>query len=226
MKNSLLTALLLLTTLMAMSQTVTFQAWDPKGFATYPRLVKVRIFQGKTVIAKVDELFRDEWVSQLPKEGKYNVEFQTVFGTQRKMELPFIMADTTILLPVTELDYQKEKYKPVIDKLKDGETMHIHFTSDGCFHSVAEGLKIKRKEDQFWAEWTDKVLALKPDQVEAIRRFEMELQYFNERRGCTTVEKYVIEVEGNSSYYKSHTDDSCLWSGFRQLKLILGIDAD
>lgn len=122
-------------------------------------------------------------------------------------------------LCVNYINYSKESYKPIIDQIQDKENYQILMQSKGCFHSTADTLIISRKNSTYYATWANKKKTLTQADIDAVRHFEIELNYMADAGFCTTADTYVIIYK---NIRKKIIDGSCRWNGNYHLKKKLG----
>ncbi|MCU0438868.1 MAG: hypothetical protein MUC49_13290 [Raineya sp.] len=144
--------------------------------------------------------------------GTYTFVYKTFIGKENTITLNITKAEMYILTICADfIDYSKEKYKPIIDQLGENDSYSIIFSSNGCYHSFTTSIIIKRENNRYLIVWGDKSKELSKQDIENIRRFEIELNYV--RECCsTTNDMYVIkykEVEktirdGGGGWYGGH----------------------
>lgn len=142
--------------------------------------------------------------------GTYFLEYNSLFGKSEKLKVVMTeFKNYSVDLCLDYIDYSKEKYKPIIDRLKDKEYYKILMSSQGCFHSSADTLTISREHNTYSATWTTNKKTLTQSDIDAIRHFEIELNYMS-YEGCTTTDSYSIIYKNNT---KKINDGSCSWNG-------------
>lgn len=114
-------------------------------------------------------------------------------------------------------------YKPLLDKIKNGEAFYIKFVSSGCFHHQTEKLKIEKKENKYFASYNDKTINLSNKQLTIVREFEGELKKPRYMFICTTTETYDIIYLDDSQQI---IDSSCDWHGFNNLLVDLSLTSE
>ena len=118
------------------------------------------------------------------------------------------------------IDYKTNKYTPIIERLKDGESYSIHVMSSGCFHYTEADLIISRKNNEYYLKYKGVKQMLSLKEIEIIKKFEMELVHVYDY-GCTSVDYYSV------SYLEeefSVIDGGCSWGGFYHLKKNLNLE--
>ena len=119
--------------------------------------------------------------------------------------------DSIIVLNFYPEDYVE--YKPLFNKIKNGQEFTINIESSGCFHHSIKRLTIKKSENKYYIEYNSKIKQLTEKQIISIKKFENELKK-PLTLGCTTTDTYTI------TYLKQTqkvTDSSCSWHGFYNL---------
>jgi hypothetical protein len=206
--------------------TVVFKAVNTSSPYVDPSLSSVVVMQHGTLIDSLENSFIEEWIVTLPASGKYEIIYETIFRTRRSMNLNIQHSGDTISLKVGELDYEKESYKPLIDKLKPGQKITISFRNEGCWMMMHQNLQIQRKQRGYFAAWDDTLVQLSALQVESIGRFEMELQHFKMVKGCTTKNYYTLTGPHVKKADADYLDGGCDWFGFYTLMKNLGAPED
>lgn len=185
-----------------------------------------------TYLAELD-VFRDgkKFRSLTPKDNEFvyldSVE-AGVYVFRYKNMFDVIRADTLIALTrgkhslticLDSLDYSKEDYVPVIDRLRAGESYTVLFESQGCFHSTEDTLTVSRSGESFSATHRGQTKLLDAGGLAIIRHFELELNH-KPPGGCTTADQYTITY--NKKVVRKTEDGSCEWRGFSYLLNDLG----
>lgn len=147
--------------------------------------------------------------------GSYTLEYKSIFDkiVNLKVEIVENKKYTTNLC-VNFLDYNKEKYIPIIDKLQENEFYNVITRSRGCFHSSKDTLTIKRNKNIYTLTYGTKSKKLSSKDIDEIRHFELELNYMIDKGFCTTTDTYVVNYNGIT---KQVDDGSCDWHGFDYL---------
>ncbi|KOY87301.1 hypothetical protein AD998_15110 [bacterium 336/3] len=128
--------------------------------------------------------------------GTYTFMYKTFIGKENTITLNITKAEMYFLTICADfIDYSKEKYKPIIDQLGENDSYSICFSSVGCYHSFKKFIIIKRENDKYSIVWGDKSKELTTQDIENIRRFEVESNYVR-TCCCTTSDTYVIEYKG------------------------------
>ncbi len=147
--------------------------------------------------------------------GTYFLEYKSLFGkTEKKKVTISQFKKYSVDLCMDYINYSKETYKPIIDQLQEKENYKILMSSQGCFHSSADTLIIFRVNNTYSATWKTKKKNLTKSDIEAIRHFEIELNYMNVD-ACTTTDTYTIIYKNKT---KKIEDGSCDWNGDNYLE--------
>lgn len=142
--------------------------------------------------------------------GTYTLKYSTLF--KKKAEIIVKIDEPkryAVTVCVDFMDYSKETYKPVIDRLAVGETLSLIISSQGCFHSTNDTVRVTRTRDFYVMKWDEKTKKLTASDIDAFRHFELELNYMN-HGFCTTRDSYTISHNGKAA---TIVDGSCEWSG-------------
>lgn len=191
--------------------------YDGPGFLSMLYVISkgdtIREIQPQGSFVTIEELLPDT----------YQLGYTSLFGLPMQQE---VIADKPGTYPVEVcvdyLDYAKENYHPVIDRLRSGETYEIIFHSQGCFSSDRDTLTVTGGADGFIAHH-GKQLPLDSTRLKFIRHFEFEMNHVD-RDGCTTEEDYAILLNGHTMHRM--TDGGCTWWGFGTLLKQLGFKED
>ena len=147
--------------------------------------------------------------------GTYFLEYKSLFGKTEKLKVIITQFKKySVDLCIDYINYSKETYKPIIDQLQEKENYKILMSSQGCFHSTADTLTIYRENNIYSATWTNKKKTLTQSDIEAVRHFEIELNYMTDG-GCTTTDTYNLIYKNKT---KTIDDGSCSWNGDSYLK--------
>lgn len=168
--------------------------------------------------------FKPEWGSSFTIEnldaGVYQFEYTSMFDIKVSKTVDATKSGKYLVQICTNyLDYSKEKYQPVLDRMKSGQKYSIYFESLGCFHSIADTLTISRVESNYVAKYEGTERGVDSAGIEALRHFEFELNHVK-NGGCTTTEAYSVDYAGR--VVSKAKDGSCNWWGFRFLLRDLG----
>ena len=138
-----------------------------------------------------------------------------MFGKQEKLNVSVSESKKySIDLCLDFIDHSKDNYIPVIDRLQENESFEIKMDSHGCFHHSQEKITIRRLQNEFSITWGEETKTLTQSDIEAVRKFEIELNYMKDA-GCTTADTYVVTYNKES---KKITDGSCSWKGYQYLR--------
>jgi hypothetical protein len=147
--------------------------------------------------------------------GTYTLVYKSLFGKQEHLQVEITEYKKYITsLCIDFLDYTKEKYKPIIDRLQESDFYTLSMSSQGCFHFKNDSVTIKRNKDIYTINWGEKSKKLSAADIETIRHFETELNYMKDG-GCTTTDTYIIRYNGAT---KKISDGGCNWNGDYFLK--------
>lgn len=150
--------------------------------------------------------------------GTYTLVYKSLFNKEERLNVQITESKTySTKVCINYMDYSKETYEPIIDRLQNKESYSIIISSQGCFHSSQDTIIIKRNNNAYTINWGTNFKTLSTTDLENIRQFEFELNYMT-YRGCTTTDTYVIDYGGTS---KQISDGSCRWNGDYYFKLRL-----
>ena len=142
--------------------------------------------------------------------GTYTLIYKSLFKKEVTIDVNIAeLKNYSSTICTAYLDYSKELYKPIIDSLIHGEKYSIFISSQGCFHSTEDTITIKRTNETYSINWDNKTKKLTTKDIEAIRHFEMELNYMNDG-DCTTTDTYNVLFRKTNRQIE---DGSCRWNG-------------
>lgn len=115
----------------------------------------------------------------------------------------------------------------LIDNIGKNDTLCIYYSSQGCFHSFTEELRIYRKPDNLIAELTTSMSYskellppltqyLNDSSIFAYTEFEKNCRTLKTGNGCTTIKNYIICNKTDSIKFK---DNGCEFNGYNILKI-------
>lgn len=176
---------------------------------------------GKQVEKKQED--KEKFIFEALEKGTYTIVYKSIFNTQEQKTVEITEAKQyEVNVCLDAMDYSKQTYKPVIDRLKDGEYYTVYADSRGCFHWTQDELKVKRVGKNYQASWNDHKKILTETEKEMVRHFEMELNRI-EGGGCTTETNYKLLYEGH--LVTKAIDGTCHWGGIYDLtRTIFGAD--
>lgn len=139
-----------------------------------------------------------------------------------------IIACSFIKVPEKNNELKNEKlnyFNSFIDSISKNDTLHINYSTQGCFHDYTEELKIYKKLDNLFAELIVSIPGkqnflplthyLKDSSIIAYSEFENSGRNLKTSNGCTTKEQYII-YSGNDSI--KFEDNGCEFKGYSILK--------
>ncbi len=184
---------------------------------------ELKLYRNDSLIRIIDPVQRNRHVIDSLRSGNYRIEYTSIFKKTESVYVKIRKGKKYYVdLFVDYINHELETYNPIINRLKDGESFPIVFSSRGCFHYSTEKMKIRRESDKYFVEYKDKEKMLNDEDIEAIQHFEIELNYMN-YSGCTTKDTYKI-------FYKTIlvmvSDGSCRWRGLYYLKKKLNLIED
>lgn len=183
------------------------------NYFTYLEVVKILKDNREFKIIKPE--VENEYVLENLKYGTYTIIYKSIFEKVETLKVELNENKKySINLCTNYLDYSKETYKAIIDQLQINESYSIIMESNGCFHSNDDTLTINRNKKDYSIVWRTKTKILSKSNIDALRHFEIELNYMN-IGGCTTTDEYIINYNG----IKKHIlDGTCQWRGYDYLK--------
>lgn len=153
--------------------------------------------------------------------GLYTIHYRSIYKKEESKTIyisTFKSYNTSIC--ADSLDYKNETYIPIINQLQDKERYTIAMQTSGCFNFESDTLTIHKRKGKYYATWQSDVPTkhsqyLTPKQIETIRKFELELNYMNNKYRSTTKDTYTISFRE-----KTHTfvDGSLSWFGYFHLR--------
>lgn len=188
-------------------------ARDSRDRGIYTTVPRVTLMQdGDTLKSTVPD-YREYyfWFGKF-KKGNYTIAYKNIFDQEVKQKVFVTGAEVdTILLYSDYVDYSSEAYQPIIDKLQEGDSFTIHYKSVGCEHHEEEHLVFEKRQGVIRARQGNKTTQLTNEQIELIRKVEVQSTLLPEGGGCTTTDYYTFSFEGEK---REVTDGGCDWDGF------------
>ncbi|MEL6731575.1 MAG: hypothetical protein AAFP83_10635 [Bacteroidota bacterium] len=183
---------------------------------------EVKVYRGKELIEVLPLSVTNPQIIENISPGKYRLTYTSIFK-QEKAESVLIFPFFTqkVILHPGKLNHKEDGYPPILDRLQESECYAIEMQSLGCFHSMKAHLWIYKANRKYYAEYEGKVKELSSVDLEAIRRFEIELNHIGSN-GCTTVDYYRILYKDTEVLV---ADGSCMWEGFSYLLLDLELNS-
>lgn len=141
--------------------------------------------------------------------GNYTLIYKSFFNKIDSINVNIRESkDYSVELCLYVLDYSKETYKPIIDRLQVDEFYSIIISSTGCFHDYNDTITINKNNEVYILTWGSNSKTLLNSDIEAIRRFELELNYMSNAL-CTTTDTYILIYNGIE---RQIIDGSCEWN--------------
>ncbi len=194
---------------------------DCRDSSRYTYLNELTLLKKGKVIKKI--IPKDQSTENLLNldTGTYTLKYQTIFmRTEYQTVVISVYKNYSTNICLNFLDYSKESYKPIIDRLKDNESYEVLMSSEGCFGGSNETWIIKRVQNVFIISWGLNKKTLSEPEIDVIRKFEFELNC-KHNYACTTADNYRITY---NSEIKTIVDGSCHWIGYYYLKnKLLGV---
>lgn len=156
------------------------------------------------------------------KEGNYYLLFPNKHNTISRVnfDINHDNDSTQLTLCTNRYNNNEADHIPLISQLKEGEFFSIKIESKGCFHTLPDSIQIERVNQRYYRTYRNNKKELTPKEYEHIQRFEMELNLFDRRGGCTTTDTYTLSYKGQTLTYK---DASGEWNGYNHLLEHLGL---
>ena len=186
----------------------------PQGNSDY--LVELTVLKNGEFFKLLEPGFEtDQQLNQLEK-GTYTFQYTSIFGLkeEQKLEITENKKYELTLYP-DYLDHAKQGHKAFIDQLEEIDTYDLVFASRGCFHNTMDTISFSRRGNEYEAFWDGKSKALNAEELDYIRKFEIEFLAFAARGGCTTSDTYIFLFKGQVI---GKFDDTCDWHGAYYLK--------
>jgi len=134
----------------------------------------------------------------------------------------------TLLMSLQQKPKPKKKvqvYHSMVERIKNNDTLYIHFSTEGCFHYYTELMKIYRKGEGLMAELSTTIPDKPPypslkqtmhqTAIQAYAKFEKQGRTLVTQGGCTTQEAYVIALKGDTLRFE---DQACQFEGYSEMK--------
>jgi hypothetical protein len=188
---------------------------DCRG-GSYNYLSEITILRNGQAFKKIEPQHEKKQVLNDLELGTYTLVYTSLFNKEVNLIVEITSNNEySIDICTNYIDYSKETYVPVIDRLQENESYSILLSSQGCFHFTHDTIIIKREKQIYTLSWGDKSKQLTVADMDVIRHFEIELNHMTDN-GCTTTDTYVVKYEG-VQIQKIH-DGSCMWNGDYYLK--------
>lgn len=178
------------------------------------------LFKGDSLIGSYHFEGNNRYNIERLDKGIYRIEYQSIFDKTESVQVEIAEAKSYADLCLNKLDYSKETYVPVIDRIKKRESYAVEIYSHGCFHHAYDTLVITRKGRKYFAFYNGKNKQLEQQQIEAIRHFELEMNCMQSGGMCTTNTFYEIKYRG--IIVAKLDDKGCSWAGEYYLLMALG----
>jgi len=193
---------------------------DCRGEGSFEYLEEFKLYKNGSLIKTIEPKHdRKQHLKNL-SFGKYRIEYKSMFKKVENIEIEINEKKKYVLdLCLNYINHDLESYKPFIDQLKNGENYSIQVSSQGCFHSSKDNYLIKRKGENFYLTFDKKEKLLNESNIQAIRHFEIELNYM-QSFGCTTTDSYIVKYKNKEVVI---SDGSCSWNGEYHLKKNLNL---
>ena len=157
------------------------------------------------------------------KSGNYNIVYTSMFKKTESLSINlYDKIIDTLIICLDKIDYGSTEHISFVDKLKDNENYKIKVYNQGCVSLGSGTLKISKKQNKIIAETNDKKKELTTEEIEYLRRFEIELINMN-YGGCSSTDFYTLEYNDEVLEIR---DGSCNWYGYGRLyNLIFDIES-
>ncbi|MFH2141023.1 MAG: hypothetical protein ABIJ97_01275 [Bacteroidota bacterium] len=162
--------------------------------------------------------------------GLYTINYKTIFNITRSVNIRIVdFKDYSLNLEANFFDYNKEHFKPIIDRLKNNESYEIEIQHQGCAPNRGYNhlIKIWKVNEKVFGNlfmygtysldsihYKDTITKeLNTSDINAIRCFEMELNHMTSG-SCTLTTDYIISYKNKK---KEIADGNCMWNGILYL---------
>lgn len=191
---------------------------------SFKYLSEFKLFRNDSLIKTIEPKHERKQKIKNLEYGSYRVEYETIFRKTESIRVELIEKKKyNVDLCLDYIDYKDVSYKPIIDLLENGKSYSIQISSIGCEHNSDEKIIIKRKSDKYYIYFGEKEKLLDQEEIQAIRDFEMELNYIKPLGGCTTTDTYHVKYKKKEIKV---SDGSCSWNGGYFLKEKLRLTKD
>lgn len=172
-------------------------------------LAEIKILKDSNVFKILNPRRENKQVLIDLEYGNYTLIYKSFFNKTDSINVNILESkDYSVELCIYVLDYSKETYKPIIDHLKVDEFYSIIISSTGCFHDYNDTITINKNNEVYILTWGSNSKTLLNSDIEAIRRFELELNYMSYEH-CTTIDTYILSYNGIE---RQIIDGSCEWN--------------
>lgn len=193
---------------------------DCRDNGSFHYLDEFKLYKNGTLIKTVEPKHERKHLIKNLSFGTYKIEYMSMFQKLECIDIEITKNKRYVVdLCINYMDYNSDSYKPFIDRLNESDSYVIQVSSQGCFHNSQEKYLIKRMDDNFYLTFNKKEKLLNKREIDAIRHFEIELNYMNSF-GCTTTDTYLIKYKNEKVII---SDGSCSWNGIYHLKQELNL---
>ena len=152
------------------------------------------------------------------KSGKYNILYTSMFKKTESLNIHLNdKKNDTLIICLDKINYSTIEHIPFIDKLKENEKYLINVYNQGCVSLGSATMEIRKTQNKVFAKINDKKKELNPEEIQYLRKFELELIHM-ESSGCTSTDYYTLEYNDEIVEIK---DGSCNWYGYGRLYNLL-----
>ncbi len=186
-------------------------------------LEKITLLKGNLDFKSFNFNREEELVIPNLNYGIYKIKYKSIYNKYEYIDFEINNnLQQTISICLDKINYKENNNILLIDEMKVGEVLIFDFASQGCFHSGKEEIKLIKNKDNIIATYNESEVKLTDSQYKLFREFEIELRS-NHTGWCSTKDKYRIYNEQTNEIY-SVNDETCKWSGFRNLIKLLELE--
>ena len=176
---------------------------------------ELELYQNENLINKYKpEILNDYFTIDSLNSRNYTIKYPTMYKMTESINFSLNKKkNDTIVVCLDKINYDSVNHLPFIEKIKRNEEFSINVTTIGCVSFGGTEMKIKKLNDGIYATRYDKEKKLSQNEIELIRRFELELVNMD-NGGCSYTDIYTLKYNENELIIN---DGSCNWYGFSRL---------
>lgn len=179
----------------------------------------IRMFKNGILVRTIDSHGDSTIILNVQEYGTYELVYLNVLEIDDTIKVD-IQGNKSypVIIYYNEISDKYLSAKSVVNQLEKSDTLKIFFFSKGCAHELEDSIFIWKKENNYTLQYANKIKKLKMEQLRLIDRFYQELILINEKGGCTTEDRYTIQLNSAKTDF---FDRTCDWNGFQRLKEML-----
>jgi len=152
--------------------------------------------------------------------GNYTLEYKNIFGQICSKEIT-LKSESLKSIELCTNQFIDTNKKTYFDQIQN-DTLHLEYSSSGCFHSIEKTVIFYRDNENIVAEIKDetgkknKTIFTDEKKLLVSLFFRKMMEIKNGMQGCTTGESYFLRLKGKKDLIFS--DGTCDWNGFDEFE--------